>query len=34
MVKEGDMITISAEMNELSKKISEEEVKERLKSWT
>jgi len=34
IVRDGDIITISAETNELSMKISDEEIKERLKTWT
>jgi dihydroxy-acid dehydratase len=34
IVKDGDIITISAETNELSMNISDEEINERLKAWT
>jgi dihydroxy-acid dehydratase len=34
MVRNGDIISISAETNELSMNISDEEIKERLKAWT
>jgi dihydroxy-acid dehydratase len=34
IVMDGDIITISAETNELSMKVSDEEIKERLKAWT
>jgi len=33
VVKDGDMITISAETNELSMNVSDEEIKERLSHW-
>ena len=33
VVKNGDMVTISAETNELSMNVSEEEIKERLLKW-
>jgi dihydroxy-acid dehydratase len=34
IVRNGDIISISAETNELSMNISDEEIKERLKAWT
>ncbi|MCJ1484075.1 hypothetical protein MMC06_004243 [Schaereria dolodes] len=33
VVRDGDIVTISAETNELSMNVSEEEVRERLKAW-
>jgi dihydroxy-acid dehydratase len=33
VVRDGDMITISAETNELSMNVSDAEIKERLKNW-
>lgn len=33
VVKDGDVVTISAETNELSMDVSDEEIKERMKSW-
>lgn len=33
VVRDGDMVTISAETNELSMNVSDEEIKERMKSW-
>ncbi|KAI9704918.1 MAG: hypothetical protein M1836_006698 [Candelina mexicana] len=33
VARDGDIVTISAETNELSMNVSEEEIKERLKAW-
>lgn len=33
VVKDGDVITISAETNEISMNVSDEEIKERMESW-
>lgn len=34
IVRDGDMITISAETNELTMDVSEEEMKQRMRTWT
>jgi len=33
VVRDGDVVTIDAETNELSMAVSEEEIRERLKRW-